>query len=85
MVIDYARYIGILGVILIALGWIPQTLEIMKKKKNNLNLQFNLLYAIGSLALTVYAVYIADIIFILLNGFAFLMSAIGLYYKFIKQ
>jgi len=84
MAAQYLNYVGILGLILIALGWIPQTLEIIKKKNNNLNLKFNLLYTIGSLALTVYAIYINDIVFILLNGFAFLMSGIGLYYKIVK-
>jgi len=76
------KYIGILGLILVAIGWIPQIIEIKKTKKNKLNLKFNLLYTFGSLALTIYAVYIYDIVFILLNGFAFLMSSVGLFYKF---
>ncbi len=84
MAIQYINSIGTIGLILIALGWIPQTLEIIKKKKNNLNLKFNLLYTIGSLALTLYAIYITDTIFVILNGFAFLMSGIGLYYKIKK-
>jgi len=76
------KYIGILGLILVAIGWIPQIIEIIKTKKNNLNLKFNLLYTFGSLALTIYAVYIFDIVFIVLNGIAFLMSSVGLLYKF---
>tara|TARA_Y100000310_G_scaffold200877_1_gene200964 strand:+ start:15541 stop:15810 length:270 start_codon:yes stop_codon:yes gene_type:complete len=79
---EYLQYLGVLGLVLIALGWIPETWEIIKKKKNNLNFKFNLLYAVGSLSLLLYAIYIKDIIFILLNGFAFLMSGIGLIYKF---
>ena len=81
MVIEYISYLGILGLILIAFGWIPETLEIIKKKKNNLNLKFNVLYALGSLALVIYAIHIQNLVFILLNGFAFLMSGIGLLYK----
>lgn len=81
MVIEYLGYLGILGLILIALAWIPETLEIIKKKRNNLNLKFNILYVLGSLALVIYAVSINDLVFILLNGFAFLMSGIGLLYK----
>ena len=82
MAIEYLNYIGILGLILISVGWIPQTLEIIKTKKNGINLKFNILYSLGSLSLTIYAIYINDIVFILLNGFALLMSGIGLAYKF---
>lgn len=76
--------LGILGLILIAIGWLPQVIEIIKTKKNHLNLKFNLLYAMGSLSLVIYAIYIEDVIFIILNGFAFLMSGIGLIYKIKK-
>lgn len=76
--------LGILGLILIAIGWIPQVIEIIKTKKNHLNLKFNLLYAMGSLSLVIYAIYIKDPIFILLNGFALLMSGTGLAYKLFK-
>jgi lipid-A-disaccharide synthase-like uncharacterized protein len=84
MAIPYFNYLGILGLILIALGWIPETMEIIRKGKNNLNLKFNILYTFGSLSLTIYAIYAQDIIFIILNGFAFFMSGIGLMYKFKK-
>jgi len=82
MVTQYINYLGILGLILIAIGWIPQTIQTIKQKKNNLNFKFNLLYTFGSLALVIYAVYIQDMVFILLNGFAFFMSGIGLFYNF---
>lgn len=82
--IEYINYLGLLGLIMIAVGWIPQTIQTIKQKKNNLNLKFNLLYTFGSLSLTVYAIYISDTIFIVLNGFAFLMSGVGLFYNFKK-
>ena len=82
MVTPYFNYLGILGLVLIALGWIPETLKIIRTKKNNLNLKFNLLYTLGSLSLTLYAIYLQDTIFIVLNAFAFFMSGIGLMYKF---
>lgn len=84
MVTPYFNYLGIIGLVLIALAWIPETLEIVKTKKNNLNLKFNLLYTFGSLSLTIYAIYLKDNIFIVLNAFAFFMSGIGLIYKFKK-
>ena len=74
------QYIGILGLIFIGIGWIPQIIDIIRTKKSSLNLGFALLYTLGSLALTIYAIQLNDWIFILLNGFAFLMSGIGLYY-----
>ena len=74
------NYFGIIGLILIGLGWIPQVVEIIKEKKSNLNLKFALLYTFGSLALTIHAVLISDLIFILLNAFATFMSGVGLYY-----
>jgi lipid-A-disaccharide synthase-like uncharacterized protein len=82
MVTPYFNYLGILGLVLIALGWIPETLKIIRTRKNNLNIKFNLLYTLGSLSLTVYAIYLQDTIFIVLNAFAFFMSGIGLMYKF---
>ena len=72
--------LGLIGLICIAIGWIPQIADIVKKKKSNLNLGFALLYTLGSLALVLYALQISDWIFVALNGFAFLMSAIGLFY-----
>jgi len=73
-------WIGVIGVVLIALGWIPEIIQIIKEKKSNLNLKFALLYTLGSLALTIYAIQLNDLIFMILNGLAFIMAAIGLYY-----
>ena len=75
------KYLGLIGLILIAFGWIPQVVEIIKTKKNKLNFGFSLLYTLGSLALVVYAFQINDVIFIILNGAAFLMSSVGLFYS----
>lgn len=72
--------LGLIGLICIAIGWIPQIVEIVKKRKSNLNLGFALLYTIGSLALVLYALQISDWVFVILNGFVFLMSAVGLFY-----
>jgi len=72
--------LGLIGLICIAVGWVPQIFEIVKKKRSNLNLSFAILYTLGALALVLYALQINDWIFVILNGFAFLMSSIGLYY-----
>ncbi|MBW2987707.1 hypothetical protein KY336_04105 [Candidatus Woesearchaeota archaeon] len=72
--------IGIIGLILIALSWIPETIRTIKTKKSGLEWHFNLIYVFGSLGLIVYSVYIWDYIFMALNIAAFLLSSINLYY-----
>ena len=47
---------------------------------SQINSGFAFLYTLGSLALVLYALQINDRIFVALNGFALLMSAIGLFY-----
>ena len=59
--------IGVIGLILIALSWFPQVVEIIKTKKSGLNVKFALIYVLGSVALVIYALQINDTIFILPN------------------
>jgi lipid-A-disaccharide synthase-like uncharacterized protein len=76
---------GMIGLILIGAGWIPQVIEIIKTKHSNLNLGFALLYTLGSLALTIHSINLQDISFIILNAFALFMGTIGLYYTIISR
>ena len=71
---------GIIGLILIGAGWIPQVVEMIKTKHSHLNLGFAFLYTFGSLALTIHSINLGDIPFITLNAFALFMGAIGLFY-----
>ena len=77
--------IGIIGLALLALAWIPQTISIIKKEKSNIDYKFGVLYVIGSLTLIIYSINIKDIIFLLLNSFVALMSGIALYFSIKKQ
>lgn len=63
-------WIGIIGMILIVAGWIPQTVENIRRRKTDLNLKFILLYFLGSVALLAYSVIIKDLVFLILNGVA---------------
>jgi lipid-A-disaccharide synthase-like uncharacterized protein len=72
--------IGIIGLILIAVSWIPETIRTIKTKKSGLEWHFNLIYVLGSLGLIVYSIHIWDYIFMALNIAAFLLSSINLYY-----
>ncbi len=71
---------GIIGLILIGAGWIPQVVEIIKTKHSHLNLGFASLYTFGSLALTIHSINLGDMPFILLNSFALFMGTTGLFY-----
>jgi len=72
--------LGIIGLILIAVAWLPQVIEIIKIKKSGLNIKFALIYVIGSFALVIYSIQIKDTIFLILNSLATLMSFTGLFY-----
>ena len=71
---------GIIGLVLIAVAWLPQVIEIIITKKSGLNIKFALIYVIGSFALVIYSIQIKDTIFLILNSLATLMSFTGLFY-----
>lgn len=73
------KIIGLIGLLAIVACWIPQTYEVLKTRRANMKLSFLILYFVGSIALTIYA--IGDPIFITLNLLTTLGSAINLYYK----
>jgi len=72
--------VGIIGLVLIAVSWFPQVIQIIKTKKSGLNVKFALIYVLGSLALVIYSIQIRDTIFIVLNSLASFMSFLGLFY-----
>jgi lipid-A-disaccharide synthase-like uncharacterized protein len=73
--------IGLIGLILLALAWLPQTYSVIKKKKSNINPLFGTFYVIGSLILVYYSIQIQDNIFLILNITVAIMSAISLYFS----
>jgi len=73
--------IGIIGLALLALAWIPQTYSVIKRKESNIDYKFGILYVIGSLVLVYYSIQIKDMIFFILNSTVALMSAISLYFS----
>ena len=52
------EYIGIIGLLALAAGWIPQTVETVKNEQCNINLYFLILNFIGSVSLTIYAIFL---------------------------
>ena len=73
------KLIGLIGLLAIVACWIPQTLEVLRTGRANMKLSFLILYSVGSIALTIYA--LGDIIFVTLNLLTTVGSAINLYYK----
>lgn len=63
--------------------WVPQTYDVLKTGRVNMKLSFLILYLIGSIALTIYA--LDDVIFLTLNLLVALGSAINLYYRFFPR
>ena len=76
--------VGIIGAMLIALGWIPETLKVIKDRKSRLDWKFGVLYFAGSAMLTVYSVQINNLIFTLLNSFVMILEVIALFYSIKK-
>ena len=77
--------IGIIGLILLAIGWIPETIKIIKEKRAGIDWRFGVLYVTGSLLLVIYSVQIKDYIFLVLNSFVALMSGLSLFFSVRKR
>ena len=74
-------WIGYTGIIALALCWVPQSWETIKRGRCEVNLYFLILGSLGSICLVVYAISINDTVFSLLNSFTTLGSLFNLYYK----
>ena len=70
--------LGILGVLLILIGWVPETMRALREWRA-IDPKFASLYALGSLLLAVHAYNIGDFAFIVLNIAAFLIALLNLY------
>jgi len=76
---------GLIGAILVALSWIPQTFAIIKKEKINIDIKFGVMYIIGGILLIIYSIQIKDIIFLILNLLVVIMSSTSLIYSIKKS
>lgn len=78
------EYIGTLGLILLMIAWIPETIEMIQSKKARLNRKFIVIYFSGSFLLASYSFLINDLIFLILNSFIAIIALINAYYEFQK-
>jgi len=77
--------LGIIGAIILAIAWVPETLQIIREKRSRLNPEFSIFYFVGSLLLFVYAILINELIFSIVNGIILLQTCINLYYEFFPK
>ena len=75
---------GIIGLALLAVGWMYEAVQIIKEKKSRLGLKFSILYTTGSLLLVVYSIQVKDVIFTILNGLVTAISLVSLAYSIRK-
>ena len=74
--------IGYLGLILVAICWLPQTIETIRSGRCEVNMLFLMLSAAGSVCLVVYAAERRDIVFAILNTLTAVGAIVNLFYKF---
>jgi len=77
--------IGLIGLILLAIGWIYETFIIIKEKKSKINTKFAIMYVIGSGCLVIYSIQIKDMLFMILNGLITISSLVSLIYSVQKK
>lgn len=60
--------IGIIGMLLIVVSWIPEILETIKNKGKGINPAFLAILTAGNVCLLIYSIQIGDLLFITLNS-----------------
>ncbi len=76
---------GYIGLGALAACWIPQTLETIRDKDCKANMQFLILSFIGSFSLFIYALFLKDTIFSVLNFMTSVGALINVIYKLKAQ
>lgn len=74
-------YIGLAGLILLLIAWIPETIKTIREKRSPVELKFSLVYALGAASLMTYAYLLGDGIFTILNLLTMLMALMNAYYS----
>ena len=72
---------GVVGIVFILVAWLPETIKNLRSSRVNIRMEFLILYTLGSLLLTVHALILADLVFIVLNGLATILSGINIVLK----
>jgi len=75
------QWIGYVGLVALALCWIPQSVETIRGGRCPVNLMFLVLSSIGSFSLALYALSLGDPVFTMLNGITTLDALINIFHK----
>ncbi|MBM4169968.1 MAG: hypothetical protein FJ215_12560 [Ignavibacteria bacterium] len=73
--------VGYAGLIALTLCWIPQSIETIRLGHCPVNLIFLILSSFGSLCLVLYALFLGDPVFTLLNLLTTLGALLNMYYR----
>ncbi len=76
------EYVGIVGLVLLIIAWVPETIKNWIERKITSRLEFLIFYVAGSLLLAFHAYLIHDLVFLILNSLAFILSFINLVFYF---
>ena len=72
-------FIGIVGLALLLIGWVPETISNFRQNGKNLDLKFAVLYFFGSVFLAWHALNLNDLTFVALNAAASAIAALNAY------
>lgn len=75
------QWIGYVGLVALALCWIPQSVETIRRGRCPVNLMFLVLSSIGSFSLALYALSLGDPVFTMLKGITTLDALINIFHK----
>lgn len=83
--INMPQIIGIAGAVFVAAAWIPEILEIIRKKESPLNPNFAKIALTGTFLLFVYSIMNMDWVFIAVNAFILFQLGLALYYEYFVE
>jgi lipid-A-disaccharide synthase-like uncharacterized protein len=83
--IDWLQIIGIAGAIFMAVAWVPEIIEIIRRKESPLNPNFARIALIGTALLLVYSILSKDWVFIAVNALILIQLCIALYYEYVVE
>lgn len=77
--------IGTLGMLLLVIAWIPETIQNYKEKGKNLNPKFVVLYFVGATFLAYHALLLKDLVFLALNAITAILSIFNGYLIYVNR
>lgn len=83
--VDTTLLIGTLGVVFLAVAWLPEIIQTIRERESKINPKFAVIYFIGTFFLMMYAIFLKNIPFTIVNGLILGQVCINLYYEFVVE